>query len=53
MADKLNVALLALDIAWADPHANVRAVERYMEKIGTGTDIVALPELFTTAFVQD
>ena len=53
MADKLNVALLALDIAWAAPHANVRAVERYMEKIGTGADIVALPELFTTAFVQD
>lgn len=53
MADKLKIALLALDIVWADPRANIEAVEHFMERIGPGTDIVALPELFTTAFVQD
>ena len=53
MSDVLKIALLALDIVWADRQANLKAVERYMAEIGPQADIVALPELFTTAFVQD
>ncbi|MDE6333150.1 MAG: nitrilase family protein [Muribaculaceae bacterium] len=53
MDKTLSIALLSLDVAWADPVANIKALERYMAKIGPQADIVALPELFTTAFIQD
>ena len=51
--DILNVASLALDIKWGQPEDNLNAVEEYAEKLPDGIDLLVVPELFTTGFIQD
>lgn len=51
--DHLRVAALPLAIVWADKKANMEAVRRAFEKLPDGTDIVVLPELFSTGFADD
>lgn len=51
--DILNVASLALDIKWGQPEDNLNAVEKYAEKLPDGIDLLVVPELFTTGFIQD
>ncbi|MDE6265922.1 MAG: nitrilase family protein [Muribaculaceae bacterium] len=46
----LNVALLSIDIAQNDPHANLEATETLLRKLNPGTDLVVLPELFSTGY---
>lgn len=53
MADTIKVAAIALDIVWANPPKNIKAVEKHLQKIPADTDLVVLPELFTTGFIQD
>ncbi|MBD5192779.1 MAG: nitrilase family protein [Bacteroidales bacterium] len=51
MTDRtLNVALLSLDIAQSDPHANLSNTEAMLRDIDPGTDLVVLPELFSTGY---
>lgn len=49
----LKVAALPHDIIFADPDSNLVAVGEALEKIPAGTDVVVLPELFTTGYVKD
>lgn len=49
----LNIAALPLDIVWADRQANLRAVAERVGQVRPDTDIILLPELFTTAFVPE
>lgn len=49
----LTVAVLSLDIAYGDVDENLRRVALMMESLPPGTDIVVLPELFTTSFMSD
>ena len=51
--DCINIATLPLDIAIADKAANLRAVAQAFEMLPKGTDIVVLPELFSTGFSSD
>lgn len=51
--DRFRVAMLPLDIAPADKQANFNAVERALTTLPAGTDLVVLPELFSTGFVDD
>lgn len=53
LTDHLRVAALPLDIKWADKEANIAAVEEAMKDLPQGTDVLVLPELFSTAFVDD
>ena len=53
MSDTLRIVTLPLDIAQADPAANLAAFGAAMQRLPVGTDIVVLPELFTTGFVRD
>lgn len=53
ITDRLRVAALPLDIVWGDKAANLAAVGAAMEHLPAGTDIVALPELFTTGYSDD
>lgn len=48
--DHLRVAVLPLDIQKGDKDANIRAVAAAFEQLPDGTDIVVLPELFSTGF---
>lgn len=52
-SNPLNIYILPLNIRWADRGENLHAVSHAMSSLPSGTDLVALPELFTTAFVAD
>lgn len=53
MNNDLNVAALALDIVWADRDANIKKVAAMMTSLPAETDLVVLPELFSTGFIND
>ena len=49
----LQIAALPLNIKWANREANLVAVEQAAAGLRPGTDLLVLPELFTTAFIAD
>lgn len=51
--NNLNIAVVSLPIRWADRHANLQAVRLHLQQIRPDTDLVVLPELFTTGFIPD
>lgn len=51
--NRIKVAVLSLDIVWCDVEKNLKMVADALESIHTDTDIVVLPELFSTGFIQD
>lgn len=53
MSDTINIAAIALDIVWGNPEANLIATEQLINKLPVNTDIIVVPELFTTGFIQD
>ena len=50
---KLKIALIEDDIKWGDRYANLEQLGRNIKDVPSGTDIIVLPELFTTGFVVD
>lgn len=50
---KLKIAIVSLDIAWADRDENLSKVKEALKLLPYDTDIVVLPELFSTGFVVD
>lgn len=50
---KIKIAAYPMKIAWADPAENLRNVASIMPRLQPGTDILVLPELFSTGFMQD
>lgn len=52
-SDHLSIGILAMDIVWADPGANMSVVRQYLDKYGQRLDVLVLPELFSTAFPMD
>lgn len=51
--ERLKVAAIPLDITWADPQKNRDETERLLADVDADTDIVVLPELFSTGFMAD
>lgn len=49
MAD-LNICLLPLEIKWGDKNTNLKTLESLLEKVHPDTDLVVLPETFSTGF---
>ena len=49
----LNIAFAQLDLVWKDPKANYYKIEEWLEKSTEQTDLVVLPEMFTTGFVTE
>ncbi len=49
----LKVAAVPFDIEWADVDANLKNATAVLDSIETDTDIVVLPELFTSGFIVD
>ena len=49
----LRVALIEDNVAWADKYANLEQLSRNIKNVSDGTDLIVLPELFTTGFVVD
>lgn len=48
--DKLRISLLQADLAWEDPAANLALFDRELAPLAGQTDLVILPEMFTTGF---
>lgn len=50
MNTSLNIALLPLEIEWGDKEKNISAVSSAMERLHPQTDLLILPETFSTGF---
>lgn len=53
LEDNIKVSLLETEIKWCDKKANIEHVEAQLAYIPRGTDIVILPELFSTGFITN
>ncbi len=49
----LKVALIQFEIAWQSPEANRQLLGSKMASISIDTDLIILPEMFTTGFTMD
>ena len=49
----LTIALIQTDLLWQDPSGNLRMLEEKIRSIGENTDLIVLPEMFTTGFTMD
>lgn len=52
MSKELHLALLQAPLAWEDPVANRRAFSNKLNTVSSDTDLVILPEMFTTGFTM-
>jgi omega-amidase len=50
--DTLRVTLVQADLVWHDPQANLRNFDRLLAPLAGQTDLVVLPEMFTTGFTM-
>jgi predicted amidohydrolase len=48
--ESLKVAVLQMNLAWENPAANRSKVDEWLQQIDKTTDVVFLPEMFTTGF---
>lgn len=48
--ENLRVTLIQSALHWESPSANLAMFEEKIWKIGQGTDVIVLPEMFTTGF---
>ncbi len=53
MTRNLRVALIEDEVAWGDKYANLEQLGRNIKNVSDGTDLIVLPELFTTGFIVD
>ena len=51
LKNNLQIAPIQLDIKWESKHENREIIEKYLDKISE-TDIILLPEMFTTGFTM-
>ena len=52
MKTALNVAFIQTDLLWEQPQANRKQIETYFEQLASNTDVVFLPEMFSTGFTM-
>ena len=50
--DLLHITVLQTDIVWEDPKANRKHFEEKINTLSSNTDLVILPEMFTTGFTM-
>ena len=46
----LRVAALQTDISWENPKANIQLIQRQIDGVNDGTDLIILPEMWATGF---
>ena len=49
----INVTLVQTDLVWHDPEANRRRLQERFAALGGQTDLIVLPEMFTTGFTME
>ena len=53
MEDEIKVALIQMDLAWERPQDNLSRFDKYLEQLQSETDVVFLPEMFTSGFTMN
>ena len=53
MTANLRVTMIQADLAWHDPLANRRELAAHFRGLAGHTDLIVLPEMFTTGFSMD
>lgn len=48
----MKIALIQIPLAWEDPKSNRSYIEQKINSIESGTDLLILPEMFTTGFTM-
>lgn len=48
--DLLHIAIFQMDLVWENRPANMSKIDHLLQKVSDSTDIVFLPEMFTTGF---
>jgi len=51
--NNLNIAYIQADLKWEDKEANLQHFNELLKQVQSGTDLILLPETFTTAFPVD
>lgn len=49
----LTLALIQTDVVWHNPEANKKALEAKIKGMAKPSDVIILPEMFTTGFTMD
>ena len=49
----LSISIIQTNLIWQNPEANRSVLEQQIDKISTATDLVVLPEMFTTGFTME
>jgi predicted amidohydrolase len=49
----LSVTIIQTDLFWENPTANLANLEEKMAQISLPTDLIILPEMFTTGFTMN
>ena len=50
MSEKLHVAIIQPDLKWEDPEANRSLLLDHIKQVSNKTELIVLPEMFTTGF---
>jgi len=50
---KINFSLIQADLIWEDTQANLKKFDSLLDKLPTETEIVILPEMFSTGFTMN
>jgi predicted amidohydrolase len=53
MKEKLNFAIIQTDLVWENPNANRAILAEKIRACETNTDVIVLPEMFTTGFTMN
>lgn len=53
MKSVLRVSGLQLDLAWEQPELNIASIDRWMEDCPEDSDVIVLPEMWSTGFTMD
>lgn len=48
----LKISIIQADLHWEDPEANLAMFEEKIWRLGEQTDVIVLPEMFTTGFTM-
>jgi omega-amidase len=51
--DKLSVSLIQSDLQWQDIKHNLKSFQQKIDSISVQTDIIVLPEMFSTGFTME
>lgn len=53
MTNNLHIALLPMNIAWADVEENLYRLRKAVDELPSNLDVLVLPEMFATGFITD